>query len=72
MAKAPKKVAGVTDLQAAEAELKGQGIEYSLQEYSHAYVDLIWKDAEGVRQLREFKPDGTELHRDAMGAEVGV
>jgi hypothetical protein len=72
MAKAPKKTAGVTDLQAAEAELKGQGLDYDLLEYSHAYVDLIWKDAEGVRQKREFKPDGAELHRDAAGAEVGV
>lgn len=65
-----KKATGTTDLQAFEESLKARGLEYDLFEYSHAYVDVRYKDEDGTRQLVEFKPDGSELKRDAFGAEV--
>lgn len=61
----PKK----TDLQLAEAELKEQGLDYEVFEYSHAYADLLWKDSEGIRHKREFRPDGSEILRDNYGRE---
>lgn len=65
-----KTVGDQTDLQKAEADLQAQGIEYDVLEYPHAYVDLVYRDAEGSKQKREFKPDGAELHRDEFGREV--
>lgn len=69
MAKAKKQEA-LTDLQACLDELKAAGTEYDLMEYGHAYVDVLYRDAEGLRQKREFKPCGTEIHRDEYDREV--
>jgi hypothetical protein len=69
MAKA-KKTTDTTDLQAFEDALKARGLEYDLFEYSHAFVDVRYKDEDGTKQLVEFKPDGSELKRDERGAEV--
>lgn len=68
MAKAKK--SDLTDLQRCEDELKAAGLEYDLLEYRHAYIDVLYRDENGERLKREFKPDGSELHRDAYGAEV--
>lgn len=59
-----------TDLQKLEAELNGQGLAYSVLEYPHGYFDVLYKDEQGDRVKREFRPDGTELLRDAYGKEV--
>lgn len=59
-----------TALQAFEEALRKRGLEYDLLEYSHAFVDVLFKDEEGVRQKVEFKPDGSELVRNEYGAEV--
>ena len=66
MAKAKKQ----TDLQKLEAELTGQGVAYSVLEYPHGYFDVTYKDAEGDRVKREYRPDGSELLRDDFGKEV--
>lgn len=59
-----------TDLQKAEAELKARGIEYEVFEYPHAYLDLLYREDDGTKVKREFRPDGTELLRDWEGKEV--
>lgn len=66
----PKAPTGGTDLEVCLAELKAAGLEPTAFEYSHAYVDVTWKDEQGDRQKREFRPDGSELLRDPYGAEV--
>lgn len=59
-----------TDLQKAELDLKARGLEYEIFEYPHAYMDLLYKDENGDKVKREFRPDGTELLRDWEGKEV--
>lgn len=68
MAKAKK--TELTDLQRLEEDLRSRGLEYSLLEYSHAYIDVVYQDESGERLKVEFKPDGSELKRDAYGAEA--
>lgn len=68
MAKA--KVTVETDLQKWEGVLKAKGLDFDLFEYSHAYVDINYVDEDGAKQKLEFRPDGSELKRDAYGAEV--
>lgn len=58
-----------SDLDKCLGELKAAGLEAVVHEYSHAYVDVNWKDAEGTRHKREFRPDGSELLRDYQGKE---
>lgn len=71
MAKA-KKTTDLTDLQRLEADLRNAGIDYDVLEYSHAYVDILYRDENGDRVKREFKPDGAELLRDEFDREVGT
>ena len=59
-----------TDLQKLETELNGQGVAYSVLEYPHGYFDVTFKDENGDRVKREFRPDGSELLRDEYGKEL--
>lgn len=59
-----------TDLQKLEAELTGHGVAYSVLEYPHGYFDVTYKDENGDRVKREYRPDGSELLRDDYGKEV--
>lgn len=67
---APTAPTGGTDLDKCIADLKAAGLESDVFEYRHAYVDVMWKDEQGDRQKREFRPDGSELLRDPYGVEV--
>lgn len=60
----------VTDLQAAQDKLTAAQVEYRLHEYGHAFVDITYTDEDGVKQLLEFRPDGSAIERDHAGKEV--
>lgn len=50
--------------------LEEAGYTVTIHEYAHGYKDVLWVDAEGTRQRREFRPDGTEIKRDSYDREV--
>lgn len=65
----PAKKKAANALQALEDQLKAEGLDYDVLEYSNAYIDILWKDDLGVRHKREFRPDGSEIERDEYGRE---
>ena len=68
--KSAKAEAPTSGINQALIELKSQGFEVTEHTYAHGFVDVIWTDKEGVKQLREFRPDGSEIIRDSRGREV--
>ena len=61
---------GMTDLQAKEAELRTQGLDYEVFEYRHGFFDLTYIDDEDTKVRLEYRPNGSEILRNERGDEV--